>query len=152
MNADKTESTPKVTAAKKISDTAKSVNKPANTPATSTVPKTTTKKKSNPKADKKLKASTKALALKEKALAKTANKQAKKVPKIKVVRDSFTMPKNEHMEISKIKDASKKAGLAVKKSEVLRAGLKALSALDMEQTKAILAGLDKVRTGRPKKG
>lgn len=70
---------------------------------------------------------------------------------MKVVRDSFTMPQNEYEEIAKIKDAFRKAGLPVKKSEVLRAGLKALGKLDMAQMKRILAGLEKVKTGRPSK-
>jgi hypothetical protein len=74
-----------------------------------------------------------------------------KIPKVKVVRDSFTMPQNEYNKITGIKDAFRKTGLPVKKSEVLRAGLKALGELNMAQMKRLLAGLEKVRTGRPKK-
>jgi hypothetical protein len=53
------------------------------------------------------------------------------------------MPENEYREIARIKAACKKAGLPVKKSEVLRAGLKALSKLNMAQTKRLLAELEK---------
>lgn len=76
-----------------------------------------------------------------KANPKSAAKKPKKVPKMKVVRDSFTMPENEYKEIAIIKDAFRKAGLPVKKSEVLRAGLKALGVLNMAQMKRLLAGL-----------
>lgn len=79
-----------------------------------------------------------------KATPKSVAKKPKKVPKVKVVHDSFTMPQNEYKEIAKIKDAFRKAGLPVKKSEVLRAGLKALGELSMAQMKRTLAALEKV--------
>lgn len=78
-------------------------------------------------------------------------KKAKKEAKVKVVRDSFTMPQNEYQKIAGIKAACLETGLHVKKSEVLRAGLQALSAMSVTQLKAAIAKLDKVATGRPKK-
>jgi hypothetical protein len=72
-----------------------------------------------------------------------ATVKTQKTPKIKKVRDSFSMPENEYREIARIKAACKIAGLPVKKSEVLRAGLKALSKLNMAQTKRLLAELEK---------
>ena len=66
---------------------------------------------------------------------------ANKATKIKKVRDSFSMPENEYLEIARIKALCKKAGLPVKKSEVLRAGLKSLSRLNIAQIKRLLAGL-----------
>jgi hypothetical protein len=95
-----------------------------------------------------------------KALAKPAAKPAtaiqagsklKKERKVKVVRDSFTMPEGEYLKIAEIKDICAKAGQPVKKSEVLRAGLKALAAMNPAQLKRALAGLEKIKTGRPKK-
>lgn len=74
-----------------------------------------------------------------------------KEPKVKVVRDSFTMPRGEYLKIAEIKEAALKAGVPVKKSEVLRAGLKALVAMSPAQLKVALAGLEKIKTGRPKK-
>jgi hypothetical protein len=71
--------------------------------------------------------------------------------KVKVVRDSFTMPQGEYLKIADIKEAASKAGVPVKKSEVLRAGLKALVAMSPAQLKVALAGLEKIKTGRPKK-
>lgn len=78
-------------------------------------------------------------------------KKVKKETKVKVVRDSFTMPHGEYQQIAAIKEASLKAGMHVKKSEVLRAGLKVLSALTAAELKIVLDSLDKIPTGRPKK-
>ena len=81
---------------------------------------------------------------------KTA-KKAKKVNKKKVVRDSFTMPQSEYQKIAEIKAICLKAKMHVKKSEVLRAGLKALSDFNATQLKRALSELEKIKTGRPKK-
>lgn len=97
---------------------------------------------------------TKAVAEKVTAPAKAAAKKSKKEhPKKehKVVRDSFTMPQSEYQKIAAIKETCLKAGLPVKKSEVLRAGLKALVEMNAAQLKRALAGLEKIKTGRPKK-
>lgn len=80
-----------------------------------------------------------------------AAKKPKKEHKQKVVRDSFTMPQSEYQKIAEIKETCLKAGLPVKKSEVLRAGLKALCGMNAAQLKRALAGLEKIKTGRPKK-
>lgn len=93
----------------------------------------------------------KELAEKVSAPAKAAAKKPKKEHKEKVVRDSFTMPRDEYRKISEIKEACLKAGLPVKKSEVLRAGLKALGTMNAAQLKRALAELEKIKTGRPKK-
>lgn len=85
------------------------------------------------------------------ARAEPAAKKSKKEPKVKVVRDSFTMPEGEYRKIAEIKEAALQAGQPVKKSEVLRAGLKALAAMSPAQLKRALAGLEKIKTGRPKK-
>ena len=78
-------------------------------------------------------------------------KKSKKDRKDKIVRDSFTMPQSEYRKIAEIKEACLKAGLRVKKSEVLRAGLKVLGAQSAAEWKQSLSGLAKIRTGRPKK-
>lgn len=85
------------------------------------------------------------------APAKAAAKKPRKEHKEKVVRDSFTMPQSEYRKIADIKETCLKAGLPVKKSEVLRAGLKALGEMNAAQLKHALAGLEKIKTGRPKK-
>lgn len=71
--------------------------------------------------------------------------------KVKVVRDSFTMPQDEYQKIAEIKETCLEAGMQVKKSEVLRAGLKALTGMSPVQLKRALSGLEKIKTGRPKK-
>lgn len=80
-----------------------------------------------------------------------AEKKAKKEHKPKVVRDSFTMPHEEYQKIAEIKAACLKAKLHVKKSEVLRAGLKALSEFDTARLTLVMKSLEKIKTGRPNK-
>lgn len=77
--------------------------------------------------------------------------KVKAVKKPKVVRDSFTMPENEYQKIAEIKALCLKAGLQVKKSEVLRAGVIALCAMSEAQLNTALSRLDKIKTGRPNK-
>ncbi len=81
-----------------------------------------------------------------------AVKKVKKAAKPKVTRDSFTMPEVEYQKIADIKVACAKAGMPVKKSEVLRAGLLMLSLLEMAEMKTVFSKLEKIATGRPKKG
>lgn len=78
-----------------------------------------------------------------------AAKKSKK-PKVKVVRD-FSMPQAEYEKIVEIKEACLKAGLRVKRSEVLRAGLKILGGMNGAQIKRTIGGLAKMKTGAPKK-
>jgi hypothetical protein len=89
--------------------------------------------------------------LSAKSAPKAAVKKPKKEHKKKVVRDSFTMPQSEYQKIADIKATCLKAGMHVKKSEVLRAGLKALAGLNATQLKRALSELEKIKTGRPKK-
>lgn len=88
--------------------------------------------------------------LAEKAPAKAAAEKPEKGRKDKAVRDKFTLPLSEYRKIAEIKATCLKAGLPVKKSEVLRAGLKILSAMDAAQLKRALAGVEKIKTGRTK--
>ena len=59
------------------------------------------------------------------------------------------MPQSEYAKIAEIKAVCLKAKMHVKKSEVLRAGLKLLAELNAAQLKKALAGLEKIKTGRP---
>ncbi|RQP21956.1 hypothetical protein [Piscinibacter terrae] len=76
--------------------------------------------------------------------------EAAKLPKTKLVRDSFTMPKPEYQVIDTLKDRSAKAGRPLKKSEVLRAGIKALAAMSDEAFAVAIADVPALKTGRPK--
>jgi hypothetical protein len=73
-----------------------------------------------------------------------------KVKKPKLVRDSFTIPKDEYLVIDSLKIRAGKLGQAVKKSELLRAGVKALAAMSDIQYKAALSNVPTIKTGRPK--
>jgi len=83
-----------------------------------------------------------------KAVAKAKNKHAKKE---KVVRDSFTMPKADYERLAALKQTCFEAGVSVKKSELLRAGLQLLEASSTKRLVAAIAALETVKTGRPAK-
>lgn len=76
--------------------------------------------------------------------------EADKPPKTKLVRDSFTMPKPEYVVIDALKQRSAQAGRPLKKSEVLRAGIKALAAMADAEFAAAIANVPALKTGRPK--
>jgi hypothetical protein len=71
--------------------------------------------------------------------------------KVKVVRDSFTMPQRDYAKIAELKQTCLKAGLQVKKSELLRAGLQALCDLSVPQLKLAITRMEQIKTGRPRK-
>ncbi|MCB6184880.1 hypothetical protein LIN78_15130 [Leeia sp. TBRC 13508] len=75
----------------------------------------------------------------------------KKKKKTKVVRDSFTMPKDDYDLIDVLKEKALGLNVSIKKSELLRAGLIALNKLNGDQLKAALAAVEIVKTGRPGK-
>ena len=80
-------------------------------------------------------------------MANPHNKTASKKPKL--VRDSFTIPKAEFAVIEDLKTRAIVLGSAVKKSELLRAGLKLLQGLNDSDFKAALAAVPTLKTGRP---
>lgn len=71
--------------------------------------------------------------------------------KTKTVRDSFNMPEHDYALIGLLKKRALAAALEIKKSELLRAGLKVLSRMPEKEFLAALATVDPVKTGRPKK-
>jgi hypothetical protein len=71
--------------------------------------------------------------------------------KEKVVRDSFTMPKAEYEKIALLKKKCQDAGVTVKKSELLRAGLALLDSTSEQRLLAAIAAVETVKTGRPAK-
>lgn len=80
--------------------------------------------------------------------------RATKAPKVrqKPVRDSFTMPEADFSLIATLKARALAGKRETKKSELLRAGLQALAAMDSATLLAALHGLEPIKTGRPKKG
>jgi len=78
--------------------------------------------------------------------------KADKPRKPKLVRDSFTIPKPEYAVLDTLKARALKTGKTVKKSELLRAGIKALAALPELAFAAALDAVPALKTGRPAKG
>jgi Arc/MetJ-type ribon-helix-helix transcriptional regulator len=72
-------------------------------------------------------------------------------PAERVVRDTFSLPSSDYDLIGELRERCLKAGRGATKSEIVRAGLHALSALPAQELARVLAGLVKVKTGRPAK-
>ena len=81
-------------------------------------------------------------------LAKPKAEKAVKVEKEKLVRDRFTIPKTEYAVLDELKQRSENLVHPVKKSELLRAGVKALAGLS---DAAFLSALDALPTIKAKK-
>ena len=77
--------------------------------------------------------------------------KADKPRKPKLVRDSFTIPKSEFTVLQELKQRAGRAGTAAKKSEILRAGIKALAAMNDAAFAAALGAVPPIKTGRPAK-
>ena len=86
-----------------------------------------------------------------KAAKAAAPEKIKTTKKPKLVRDSFTMPKDEYQAIETLKQRATGLQRIAKKSELLRAGIMALSAMDDKDLVAILAKVPALKTGRPMK-
>ena len=71
--------------------------------------------------------------------------------KVKVVRDSFTIPKSELLQIGESKKRALALGVEIKKSELIRAGLQALTSMNDAAFKKALSNVPTIKTGRPAK-
>lgn len=67
----------------------------------------------------------------------------------KLVRDSFTIPRGEYALLQELKTRAATLGRPARKSEVLRAGIQALKALDDAALLAVLGTVPVIKTGRP---
>lgn len=115
--------------------TAKPVAKPAAKPVTKTAAKPKVAAKSKPAVTKK----------------ETKKEDKKSKPeKVKMERDSFTMPKDEYAAIGLLKSRMNALGHPVKKSELLRAGIKLLAAMSDNTLKLTMEKIPVIKTGRPK--
>jgi hypothetical protein len=121
----------------------KAADKSAEKPAEKPVEKSASAKKS-PKAAS-------GPSIRTKAVKADAPVKAKRAKKDKVVRDSFTMPKSDYEKIAALKLKCQEAGVSVKKSELLRAGLQMLDAASQNRLVAAIAAVEQVKTGRPAK-
>lgn len=98
--------------------------------------------------------------VKKKPAAETKSKvRAKPTPapsettklRVKLVRDSFTMPREDFERIARLKARAIEFKRPAKKSELLRAGLQALERMDAITLHSALNALAPIKTGRPKK-
>ena len=71
--------------------------------------------------------------------------------KAKLVRDSFTMPKLEYVVLDALKRRAAALAQPVKKSELLRAAIKSLSAMPDKAFLVSLKAVPTIKTGRPGK-
>lgn len=74
-----------------------------------------------------------------------------KVKKLKLVRDSYAMPEAEYAQIAVLKKKLAAQGVDVKKSELLRAGIAVLVALDDAELQTVMSHIERIKTGRPAK-
>lgn len=134
---------PAIAAAKKTpAVTKKTVGKTAKTKTSGTAPAAAKKQvAANKKSSKPVSSASK----------KEAAAPAEKLKKAKLVRDSFTMPENEYQVLRDMKKACLKAGVEVKKSELLRIGVAMIKSMDPAAVKAAVARLAPLKAGRPKK-
>jgi hypothetical protein len=79
------------------------------------------------------------------------SEEGKKAKKAKLVRDSFTIPKAEFAVIDQLKTRCIALGQPIKKSELLRAGIKLLAALSDGDLQAAVSQVPALKTGRPSK-
>ena len=74
-----------------------------------------------------------------------------KPKKPKLVRDGFTFPESDYALFAQLKKRSMQLGLEVKKSELLRGGLRLLATLDDASLQKQLQAVERIKTGRPSK-
>jgi hypothetical protein len=77
--------------------------------------------------------------------------KAEKPAKIKLVRDSFTMPEADYAKLALLKERCLEAGVVARKSELLRLGLQVLAQLPSSDLAHQIETLERLKTGRPAK-
>jgi hypothetical protein len=131
---------------------AKPVTKSAGKTVAKTAAKTAPKAATKPAAKAPAKAPTQAAAKKAtKPVAKAAADKPAKEKKIKMVRDSFTIPKLEFVVLEELKLRAAKLSAPVKKTELIRAGIKALAAMPDAGFLSAVRAVPSLKTGRPSK-
>lgn len=169
ISAPATETTVKATEAKPMRRTNPTLGAAKTSPAKTTVKKaavpTASAGKSVAKSVAKpaLKASVKAAtapsaktSAKSVTASKVVNESSKqdkliKAKKPKLVRDSFTIPKAEYLVLDELKQRATKLMSPVKKTELIRAGIKALAAMSDTTYLAAIKVVPVIKTGRPLK-
>ena len=83
---------------------------------------------------------------------RTEKQPSKPEPRVmieKVIRDGFSMPVSDQKLIQDIRTKSIKLGVETNKSEIVRAGLRALMDLPDAKLAGLLKSIPKIKTGRP---
>jgi len=80
-----------------------------------------------------------------------ADSKPAKDKKPKMVRDSVTIPKAEYMVLEAMKQRAAQLKVTVKKTELIRAGMKHLATLPDAVFLAAIAAVPSLKTGRPSK-
>ena len=129
----------------------KSVSKPTETAeAAATVAESAVAPTAKRAAKKAKPAAPVAKATPKAAPAAEASVKPAKAHKPKLVRDSFTMPKDEYQVLDALKRRALGLEKHVRKSELLRAGVQALAAMNDRAFLKALGGVPTLKTGRPK--
>lgn len=81
----------------------------------------------------------------------TKGNKATKTVKTKLVRDSFAIPEKEYAALVAVKKTCLKAGLEIKKTELIRIGIALVNNLTTAKIKTAQAKLTQISPGRPKK-
>jgi hypothetical protein len=74
-----------------------------------------------------------------------------KEKKLKMVRDSISIPKTKFLVLGEMKTRAGKIGVEVKKTELIRAGIKVLTAFTDTAFVAAIRAVPNIKTGRPTK-
>jgi len=88
-------------------------------------------------------------AVKAKAAAKPVAEKPAKVKKPKMVRDSLTIPKLEYAVLDILKLRAAKLASPAKKTELIRAGIKAIASMTDAAFLAAIKAVPSLKTGRP---
>jgi hypothetical protein len=82
---------------------------------------------------------------------KASAKKKVDVKHAKLARDSFTIPEDELQLLADTKKKCLKAGIDIKKSELIRIGISIIHGLGLSRIKKEKRTLQPIKTGRPKK-
>jgi hypothetical protein len=117
--------------------------------ATKVVAKPAVKVASKPAAQTMPKPAQRPVVSKARVTAKPATPKAEKIKKPKMVRDSISIPKAEYAVLDALKIRCASLSKPVKKTELLRAGIKALAAMSDAALLAAVGAVPNLKTGRP---
>jgi hypothetical protein len=124
-------------------------------PAGTAIPKAPAKKPAPARPAATPKPGSKAVSVKKIAAKPAPTSKVEKVAKVakakkpKLVRDSFTIPKVEYVVLDELKQRAARLARPVKKSELLRAGIKALAAMSDPAFLKAMDNVPAIKTGRP---